>query len=478
MRLSAAGMLGLALAFSTGCGNGPKPTPPNILFILTDDQSYLEVGAYGNPEVGTPHIDRLADRGVRFLRAYNMGSTSPAVCVPSRTMLNTGRFLWSAMALDQEDWHARGLFWTDRMRAAGYRTYMSGKWHVRRDVGSLFDVVRNPRPGMPDVFPDRTPEAYDRPFEGEEDPWSPWDERLGGYWEGGTHWSEVLASDALEFIEEASGRSEPFFMYLAFNAPHDPRQSPREYVEGYDAEALELPPSYLPRYPFAEAIGSGPDLRDERLAPFPRTEHAVRVHRRELYAIITHLDAQIGRILEALDRSGLADKTWVFLTSDHGLAVGRHGLMGKQNMYDHSLRVPLIVVGPEAEAGATIETPVYLQDVMPTTLDLAGAAGHEVDFRSLLPLIRRERAASYAAIYGAYLDLQRCVVEGRHKLVLYPAVGRMRLFDLESDPHEVRDLSENPEFRPVIGQLLRHLIELQAQMGDELDLAEAFPDWF
>ena len=114
-------------------------------------------------------------------------------------------------------------------------------------------------------------------------------------------------------------------------------------------------------------------MRDEDLAPFPRTAFAVQTHRREYYAAVTHLDAQIGRILDALEKSPAAANTYVFFTADHGLSCGEHGLMGKQNLYDASVRVPFIVAGPGVPAGKKIDAPVYLQDAMPTVLKLAGA---------------------------------------------------------------------------------------------------------
>ena len=237
-------------------------------------------------------------------------------------------------------------------------------------------------------MPGDTPEAYDRPQTDQPDRWSPSNPAFGGYWEGGKHWSEVVGDDALEFLQLAGQSPNPFFMYIAFNAPHDPRQSPAPYVDRYPLDRMALPATFLPLYPYATNIGCGPDLRDERLAPFPRTEFAVKVHRQEYYAIITHMDAQLGRILDALEHSPFQRNTYIFFTSDHGLAVGQHGLMGKQNLYDHSVRVPLIAVGPDLPKGRTIHAPVYLQDIMPTTLELAGAPTAGLDFHSLLPLLR------------------------------------------------------------------------------------------
>jgi arylsulfatase A-like enzyme len=232
-----------------------------------------------------------------------------------------------------------------------------------------------------------------------------------------------------------------------------------------------------PEYPYKDAIGCGPDLRDEKLAPFPRTEHAVKTHRREYYALISHLDAQIGRILDQLDKSGLADNTWIFFSADHGLAIGQHGLFGKQNLYDHSVRVPFIVAGPGVAAAQKLATPIYLQDVMPTTLELAGIRQPpQVEFHSLLPLLRGQpTAGNYPAIYGAYLELQRSVTYDGWKLILYPQAQVARLYHVAADPHELQDLASDPQQATRKKQLFDRLIALQRDFNDPLDLKQAFP---
>jgi hypothetical protein len=222
--------------------------PPNVIVILADDQSFETIAALGHPQIQTPQLDQLVRRGLSFTRAYNMGSWSGAVCVASRTMLNTGRFLWHAQSLHNtlaSDRVATPL-WSQRLRRAGYRTYFSGKWHLNGSPQDAFEVARHIRPGMPN----QTPAGYDRPREGTVDAWSPSDPTIGGYWQGGRHWSEVLADDALAFLQDASTSDAPFFLYLAFNAPHDPRQSPQAFVDRYPAGSIEIPVNFLPEYPF------------------------------------------------------------------------------------------------------------------------------------------------------------------------------------------------------------------------------------
>ncbi len=370
-------------------------------------------------------------------------------------------------------WQEEGKMWAQLFEQAGYETYMTGKWHVGADPAETFNVSTDIRGGMPK----QTPEGYNRPVEGKPDPWDPSDKQFGGFWEGGTHWSEKLANTAVKFINQASGKKKPFFMYLAFNAAHDPRQSPVEYIEKYPLNKISLPVNYMDEYPFKDQIGCGKDLRDEKLAPFPRTPHAVKVNRREYYALITYMDEQIGRIIKALEESGEKENTYIYFTADHGLSVGHHGLIGKQNMFDHSVRVPLMVIGPDIPQNKRIETPVYLQDIMPSSLDLAGLNIPDyIQFQSLIPLINGERSENYNAIYGAYCDYQRMVTKDGFKLILYPKVPKALLFNLKNDPLEQIDLSEMPEYQEKKKILLKNLEELQKETGDTLDLKLYFPE--
>ena len=449
---------------------------PNILLIFADDQAFDTIHAHGNSEIQTPNLDRLSARATTFTHAYNMGSWSGAVCVASRMMMISGKYLWHAQkdhAKTTQLYQENGRMWPQLLEASGYDTYFTGKWHIRADAAKTFKVAANVRGGMPN----QTEAGYNRPIEGQTMKWTPWDKSFGGFWKGGKHWSEVVGDDASGFIKTAKKSDSPFFMYIAFNAPHDPRQSPREYVDKYPLDNIAMPASFVPEYPFNEAMNSGRKLRDERLAPFPRTEYSVKVNRQEYYAIITHMDAQIGRILDTLEASGQADNTYIFFTADHGLAVGRHGLMGKQNMFDHSVRVPLMVVGPDVPKNAKIDARVYLQDVMATSLELSGSKKPEyVQFESLLPLINGETDKGRDAIYGAYLQGQRMVTYGDYKMILYPSISKAILYNIAKDPQELNDLAGQKSHQPTLSKLFAKLMELQQETGDELDLTKAFPN--
>ena len=472
-------ILGALLPIALSCAGPEKKeavkAKPNILFIFADDQTFESVNALGNHEVITPTLDKLASEGMVFSHAYNMGGWHGAVCVASRTMLNTGRFIWNAYRNEKKlnRLAKERKLWSQLLEDAGYETYFSGKWHVAVNPKKIFNHVKHVRPGMPPSVP----EAYNRPIEGQPDAWSPYDTANGGYWKGGKHWSEVLADDAEEFIAAAANSDKPFFMYLAFNAPHDPRQSPKKYVDMYPLENISVPANFLPEYPYIGQIGYGRDLRDEQLAPYPRTEYAVKVHRQEYYAIISHMDDQIKRIIDALEKTGQKDNTYIFFTADHGLACGSHGLMGKQSLYDHSIRPPLFVIGPDIPKG-TADADVYLQDIMATTLELAGVEkpGY-IEFSSLLGLAKEKSSKShYPAIYGCYTNAQRMIRKNGFKLIAYPQAETLLLFDLNKDPLEMHDLGQDPQYEGMKKSLFHELLTLQQQMNDSTDLRAAFPE--
>ncbi|MBE0655526.1 MAG: sulfatase-like hydrolase/transferase, partial [Bacteroidales bacterium] len=361
-------LVGLSPRFSSCQSLAENPDKPNILLFYVDDVTYTAVHALGNNEIITPNLDKMVESGVTFTHAYNMGSWTGAVCIASRAMMNTGRFLWRAEASNYDEMVGRGEIWSQLLKKGGYNTYMAGKWHVQSkalDVEKLFNQlghVHEGNPGnaytghkwdfvngvkelekqygvgssngiVPVGYNQIMPFGFNRPLSPADTAWQPWNKQLGGYWEGGKHWSEVLGNDAVAFLNSAKENDDPFFMYLAFNAAHYLRQSPKEYIDMYSLKNISLPESYLPVYPYrSDSIDQYFGQTDLILAPFPRSEYAMKVHRQEYYALITHMDHEIGRILDALEKSGKADNTYIFFTADQGVAVGDHGMMGKQNM--------------------------------------------------------------------------------------------------------------------------------------------------
>lgn len=484
------------LTIIIGCSEKELTTKPNFVFLFADDLAFNAIGHLGNSVVQTPNIDRLAKMGTSFSHTYNMGGWNGAICVASRAMIISGQSIWNAQKTTQK-WESNNPAsinntWGKLLQKNGYQTYMSGKWHVNLPAKNVFEKLGTIRPGMPgDRFGetpftevqetyslgentnDLFPVGYARPIHENDTLWHPADSIHGGFWEGGKHWSETLVDDAFEFLADVNESEEPFFMYLAFNAPHDPRQAPQEYLDIYPTETIELPPNYYSEYPYRDDIGNEIWLRDEALAPFPRTPYSTKTHIREYYAIISHLDTQIGLILDALKESNLSDNTYIIFTSDHGLSVGSHGLLGKQNMYDHSIRVPFIIAGPDIPSEQILTQDIYLQDVMPTTLELAGIEKPEkVYFHSLLNIINgdSENGNYSQGIYGAYMNLQRMIRKGNHKLIVYPEIQKTLLFDLETDPYELNDLSEETAYASTLDSLLFDLRNLQIEVNDSVDL--------
>ena len=434
---------------------------PNFLFVFADDMSLDTIGAMQRYNCKTPHLDKLMASGASFNRAYNMGAWGGAVCVASRAMLNSGLFVNKAQNGINEFPH-----WSEIMKENGYKTYMTGKWHVPGQP--RFDVVRDARGGMPKGS------GYNRPKDMNDylNGWKPWDKAQGGFWSGGTHWSEVVGNHGVDFINEAAKDDKPFFMYIAFNATHDPRQAPKEFIDMYPLDSIEVPKSYLSNYPYDEEMGCNPvGLRDERLMPSPRTEFAVKVHRQEYFALATHMDREIGRIFDALEKSGMKDNTYVIFTADHGLSVGHHGLVGKQSMYDHSMQVPFFIAGPGIKAEQEFNMPIYLQDAMATTLDLAMIAKPQhVQFNSVMPLIEGKKKVQYTPIYGKYTHTQRMIQDGDFKLIIYPTIKVSRLYNTAKDPLEMKDLAKNPEYAAKIQELTIKLKKLMKDMDDDMDL--------
>ncbi|WP_282160540.1 sulfatase-like hydrolase/transferase [Ulvibacterium marinum] len=482
------------LIFACKTEKKEEPAKPNIVFIFADDMTYSALHALGNDEIETPNLDHLVRNGTSFTHAFNMGGWNGAICVASRSMIISGRSIWDAqkMATSWSQGREMEKTWGRLMEKSGYETYMTGKWHVKAPADSVFQNVVHVRPGMPrdswshqgtipiinEMLGNGASESeirsigYNRPLNENDTLWTPTDKKYGGFWQGGKHWSEVLKDDALGFLNKAGKSDKPFFMYLAFNAPHDPRQAPQEYLDKYPLENISVPKSFLPEYPFKDGIGNGPDLRDEALAPFPRTEYAVKKHIQEYYALITHLDDQIGQILEGLEATGKGDNTYIVFTADHGLSVGRHGLLGKQSQFDHSVRAPFMIMGPDIPKNKKVETDIYLQDAMATSLDLAGIEKPQyVFFNSVLPLLGEKKENQYPSIYGSYVDTQRMIRKEGFKLMVYPKLNKVLLFDLQNDPEEMNDISENEEHKEKVNELFQELLELQKEMKDTLDLS-------
>lgn len=428
---------------------------PNVLLIFMDDMTHW---ALRSDQVITPNLDRLRNRGTTFTHAFNQGSMNEAVCLPARQMLLSGLTVFHA---DRRflDVPRLGRALTD----AGYDTYFTGKWHNEPEALHADYATVGPWGGSMFDSTEVKGQAYYRPSPG--NMWDPADTSLGGHWlklpDGRVqHSSERWTEVALDFLAKPH-EDQPFFLHLAYHAPHDPRQAPAEYLALYEPSEIELPPNFMAAHPFDNGEL---DVRDEWLAPLPRTPEAIQVHRHEYFAILTHVDAQIGRVLDAID----LENTLVVFSGDHGLALGEHGLLGKQNPYDHSIRVPLVLAGPGVPEGATQDALVYSGSIYPTICGLLGVPAPEhIEFDSLVGLLG-DATDRQGEVFGAYKTYQRLVRTQRHKLIEYPGRSHHQLFDLDQDPWELDNRYDDAELAVVREELTQRLRALQDDLDDPL----------
>jgi arylsulfatase A-like enzyme len=433
---------------------------PNILFLLADDMRPDAMGVSGNPRISTPHLNALAARGMTFTRV----TCSYPICVVSRTELITGRHGWDKGGDPVP-------LWTETLRDAGYETWHVGKWHLggRPSLRGFSDVAGHFTGGGGPLMKPGQRDWEGFPVTG----YRGWIFQSGDgtarYPERGVGLtpdiSAKFADAAISLIERKPDA--PWFCQVDFTAPHDPLYPPPGMEEKYRAPDMKLPENYLPEHPFDHGNFTG---RDEALMDWPRTEAAVLRLLSVYYAVIDDLDSQIGRILAALEKTGQLDNTLVIFSSDHGMACGSHGLRGKQNQYEHTINVPFIIAGPGIPSGTSSDAQAYLRDLYPTTCELAGvAAPPPLEAGSFAPVIRGERTAHRDAIHGYFSDTQRMVrTADGWKLIRYPRADRWQLFDLNTDPHELRDLSADPAHQTRFADLRARLAAWRLEQGDPL----------
>lgn len=444
---------------------------PNVLIILTDDQAPGSIGPYGSQVVATPNLDRLAAEGMTLDAARHMGAWTGAVCTASRTMIMTGRSVWRIPGSPAKEQLVPAEMPNHTLPAvfngAGYDTFRTCKnGNSYPAANKRFQVSRT---------------ASKRGATPETD--SPW------------HAEQVLA-----YLDEheATQDSDPWLIYFGFSHPHDARNAPPEALARHGAVLGEppfeandktppLPVNYLPAHPFPTGH---PKLRDETTVPGVGTRRDEATVRNELgkeAACIEVIDTQIGRVLDRLRASGELENTYVFFTSDHGIAVGSHGLMGKQNLYEHSWRVPMIVRGPGVAPGSRSDAMVYLGELLPTACELTGVTPPEtIDTQSFAPVLLGQRETHHDTQYGVYTGGTkpgiRAVTDGRWKLIKYDvlkgSVRRTQLFDLFENPDELldgpgplqRDLADSAEHRAERERMEQLLAAESDRWGDPYTL--------
>jgi len=443
----------------------PPKQRPNVLFLLSDDQRPDTIAALGNPHINTPNLDSLVRRGTTFTQAV----CANPICTPSRGEILTGCSGFRSGVVDFGGKLVPQLvLWPSAMQAAGYATTYVGKWHNDgRPIQRGFDgTVGLYRGGGGKFWKDQTdwkgsPITGYRGWIFQDDAGTLFPERGVGLT---PNISGLFADAAIEVIQRKSDK--PWFLQVCFTAPHDPLIMPPGFESMYSADQIPLPPNFLPQHPFDHGNFKG---RDETLLPFPRTPEMVRDVLRMYYAVISHMDQQIGRILTALEESGQADNTIVIFSSDHGLGVGSHGIRGKQNMYEHTAGVPMIFAGPGVPRGARRDAQVYLRELYPTTCDLVGIEiPKTVQGVSFAPVIRGQTEAIHESVFCYFRDLQRMIRTNRWKLIHYPKVDQWQMFDRRADPHELHNLVADDTKKDELSALRRQLAEVQRAFGDPL----------
>ena len=476
---------------------------PNVILILTDDQRFNTISALGNKELETPHIDKLVKQGISFTRAHIMGGSHAAVCMPSRAMLMTGRNLFS---LERQGAVIPASHTTigEVFQEEGYITCHVGKWHNDSKSHSRTFTTGSKIFGMTalpfkttnahwhipvhDFQPDGNydPKAYyhDPPLEDFEEPYE--QTKVSG-----RHSAEVFTDAAIDFLKEQLKpenvkKEEPFFLYLAHIAPHDPRQYPAHLKNRYTKDRVSLPANFMTKHPFDNGEMT---IRDELLLRSPRFPDEVKQEIADYYAIISHLDSQLGRLFSFLETSGLEKNTIIILAGDNGLALGQHGLMGKQNIYDHSVRIPLIMTGPGIPKNELREQFCYLHDIFPTLCDMLDFKVPEtVEGVSLLPALQDNKDVR-EQLFFAYKDVQRSIKEGDFKLIEYVVPNKSmylpkerrgeyitttQLFNITEDPLEMNNLAGNTEYHETLKDLRNKLKQYSEDINDDGEMGQTF----
>ncbi len=413
----------------------------NVLFIVVDDQSPFDLKIY-NPRstLDTPNIDRLAAEGIVVDAAYHMGAWVGGVCTPSRHMIMSGRSVWHI---------------PDKPGRKNNNPHIDNPKLVPPDLAQHtlaavfnragYDTMRTCKRG-------NSYEAANAQFTVRRDA-----SKRGGTDETGSAWH---ADQVLDYLNQrvADKDSDPFLIYFGFSHPHDVRNGKPELLAKYGAtnhkdkaslpqanpKQPKLPVNYLSAHPFDN---THMNVRDEIAVSGVWRNRDERTIRNELgreFACSENIDIQIGRVLQKLEEMGELANTWIVYTADHGMAIGRHGLQGKQNLYEHTWRVPMVIKGPGLKAGTRVTGNVYLMDMLNTLCDVTGVPAPETaEGKSLKPVLEGKQKSLRDVLYGVYCGGtkpgMRSVRKGDWKLIKYQSPNGVRetqLFNLGANPHE------------------------------------------
>ena len=449
----------LLLWFVFACCALPLQAAPklNVLFISVDDMNN-DLGCYGNKQVKSPNIDALAARGVKFDRAY----CQFPLCSPSRTSLMTGLRPDTTRTFDLKYHFRQGLpnvvTLSQFFKNNGYYAARIGKIYHYGNPGEIGTDGLDDAPSWTEKFNpagrDKTvlePEIIRLSKGGLGSSISLLADRTG---QDEEHTDGMVANEAIRLME--THKDKPFFIAAGFYKPHCPYVAPQKYFDLYPFEKITLPE-------IAEGFRQtvpGPALASTNPWPYLGvTKDEARQGKQAYYATISFVDAQIGRLVGALDRLGLRDNTVIVFWSDHGYLLGEHGMWQKQSCFEESARVPLIIVPPKTKsAGQSCSRTVELLDLYPTLVDLAGLTPPtHLQGASLRPLLGNPQAAWTRP---AYTQVQRGTFPGhsvrteRWRYTEWDSGARgVELYDHDNDPQELKNIAGNPQFAEVQAQM-------------------------
>lgn len=454
----------ILLAIALTCLGGAA-SRPNILFIFSDDHATHAIGAYGSRMNRTPAIDRLAREGMRFDRSFCVNS----ICAPSRAVVLTGKYNHLNGVRDNVavfDGAQQTL--PKLMGRAGYRTALVGKWHLK-STPTGFDYT--------DILPGQG--EYHDPVMIENGK----SRRVKGYV------TDIITDQALHWLKRRESPDKPFFLMLQHKAPHADWEPDEKHQAMYADADIPLPETFNDDYRTRTAqirnhrLHVGPkqwELHFKRFGKLPAgmdeqqtREWVYQVYMKNYLRCVASMDANIGRVLDYLDESGLAENTIVVYSSDQGFFLGDHGLYDKRFMYEPSLRTPLVIRQPgKIRAGSVSEDMVLNMDFAPTLLDLAGVkVPDDMQGRSFQPITRGRTPADWREdMYYQYFEQafglgpHEGVRTRHHKLIHYQyGDNGWELFDLRNDSNELNNLYGVPEHQPLVRDLKARLADLKRQ---------------
>lgn len=473
--------------------------PPNILWICTDQQRFDTLGCYGNRFVRTPNMDRLAEQGVLFEKAF---CQSP-VCSPSRGSFLTGRYpRTNRLRQNGQDIGREEKLVTRLLADAGYVCGLSGKLHLsacrptenplgerRIDDGYQFFHWSH-HPAANNAAHDHLANAYSLWLAGQGKTWKTSQSEISQHVRIGMpeplHHTTWCADRAVDFVRSAQRYDRPWLFSVNIFDPHHPFDPPAEFLEPYLEHLDEIPlPDYaeneLADRPIWQRIDHDGAYAGQFMAYSKMTPRDHRAVRAAYWAMCDLIDVQVGRMLAVLDESGQRDNTLVIFMSDHGEMLGDHGIYLKgPYFYEELIRVPLIMRWTgKIPAGQRVSSLIELVDLAPTLLDAAGVAPYKgMQGKSLLPLLRGDSAAverddvycEFCNANFSYTPLAHTTMvrTRRYKLTAAHAQDTGELYDLQADPGEHRNLWSDPAMLPVRAQLLQKLCDRLAFAADPL----------